>query len=248
MVNLSFCTLSPVAVLIVLTLVELMLSIDGGTLSSVVLELQSSSSHGLSLTFFEVGALSSLGTLGVMLASPLYAHTAQSIHPQFLISLGLFVWCGFTLMFAGSTNYIMIAFARFFTGLGRAAFDCLAPPMILDSAPHAQRTIWIGIFYSAAPLGMAIGFIFGAQTSAALSAWYYPFIIEACVMFPLVLFILFTYKDPKFYVKKDENGLKEKFTTQVEKLLKNPLYVCLVFGGAFFSFTLSGMSFWVCFT
>ena len=244
MVNLSLCTLSPVAVLIALTLGELLLSIDGGALASVVLELESSSGHGLNLTFFEVGALSSLTTLGHMLGSPLFAYAAQSIHPQFLISLGLSTWSGFTLMFAGSVNYVMIAFARFIIGFGRAAFGCLAPPMILDSAPHAQRTIWIGIYYSASPLGVAIGFVFGAQASEILKGWFYPFIIEAFAMLPLIFVLLLTYKDPKYYAKK-EDGLKENLRTQVSILLKNPLYVCLIVGGASSSFTLSGMAFWV---
>ena len=160
------------------------------------------------------------------------------------MSLGLSVWCGSVIMFAFSTSYIVLAFSRLIIGAGRAGFGCLAQPIILDSAPHERRAIWIVIYYSSSPIGVAIRYIYGAQASNALGNWFYPFVVETFIMIPLVVVLLISYKDPKFYAKK-EDGRKEKPTSQIMILAKNPLYVCLILGTAADSFTLTGLAFWV---
>lgn len=244
MAKLALCTLSPMMLLILFTSVNILIFIDRGALAAVVGQLKKSSNHGLGLSSFEAGALGSVFILGYMIASPIFAYNAQFIHPQYLMSLGLTIWSGAVLLSGVSRNFYMLAIARAITGVGEASFVCLAPPCILDSAPHASRTKWLGIFYSATPLGYALGFIYGAQVSSIFGAWFYPFIIETFLMVPFILASLLSYKDPKFYAKK-EGGEKEKLSTQFAILAKNPLYICLVTGYASYAFTIGGLGFWV---
>ena len=240
----SCFVLAPWMYLLLFTLVNLLIFIDRGALAAVVSQLKKTSDHGLGLTSFEAGSLGSVFILGYMIASPIFAYNAQFIHPLYLMSIGLSIWSGAVLMSGVSRDFIMLALARAITGVGEASFVCLAPPVILDCAPNEKRTIWIGIFYSATPLGYALGFVYGAQVSAGFGAWFYPFIIETFLMLPFIAVSLFSYKDPKFYAKK-EGGEKEKLTTQVSILASNPLFVCLVFGYASYSFTIGGLGFWV---
>ena len=202
MVSLSFFTLSSEMLLFVLFLIELILMIDRGALSSVVTQLESDTGYGLGITFFEVGVLSSLNILGYMLGAPVSAHAAQFIHPDYLMAFGLIIWSAFLIMFSFSHNYAALVLARFFLGLGNSAFGCLSPPMVLDAAPHEKKSIWFGIYFIAVPVGTAIGFVYGTLVSSALGAWMYPFIIEAIVMLPLIFVLIFSTKDPKFYAKK----------------------------------------------
>ena len=143
-----------------------------------------------------------------------------------------------------SPNFAMLAVLRFVAGTGLGAWGCLSPPMILDFAPHDKRTTWIGIFYTAVPLGIAFGFIYGALVSAAFGDWYYPFIIEVFFLVPLMLVFLLSYKDPRLYAKKNEED-KEKITTQLLMLGGNPIYMCTVLGCASSSFTFGGLVYWV---
>jgi MFS transporter, Spinster family, sphingosine-1-phosphate transporter len=243
MVNISLCKLSPVMLLTLFTSVNILVFIDRGALAAVV-SLLKDKDDGLDLSSFEAGSLGSVFILGYMIASPIFAYESQFIHPNYLMTIGLTVWAG-AVMFSGlSVDFPMLAAARVITGVGEASFVCLAPPVILDCAPHKQRSIWIGIYSSATPLGYALGFVYGNQVSSLLGGWYYPFIIETFLMIPFILITFLSYKDPKFYAKK-ENGEKEKLSTQISILGRNPLYVNLVIGYSSYAFTIGGLGFWV---
>lgn len=246
MVKLEFCRLSPVMLLVLFTTVNVIVFLDRGTLAAVVNRLKKNSDGGLGLNSFEAGALGSLFIFGYMVASPIFAYYSQTIHPQYLMSIGLSIWTGAVLFCGVSNSFYLLAAARAITGVGEASFVCLAPPCILDSAPPEKRTMWIGIFYSATPLGYALGFVYGNQVSSMFNDWHYPFIIEMFMMIPFILISLLSYKDPKFYAKK-EDGEKEKITTQISILLKNILYVSLILGYSSYAFTIGGLGFWVIF-
>lgn len=209
--------------------------------------LQSSSHGGLGLSSFLTGTLGSSFILGYMLTAPIFAHSSQSYHPEYLMCIGLFIWTAAVLLTGFSRSYLMLLIARSLTGIGEASFVCLAPPVILDIAPIEKKNIWIGIFYVANVLGYALGFVYGAQISLWLGAWYYPFYIEGVVMAPFLFASFFNEKDPKLYAK-SENGGEINFCEQLKILLANPVFLTLTLGFAAYTFTITAISFWVPFT
>lgn len=248
----GFLKISPIWILIYLSTVNIIVYMDRGALSAVVTRLEKNSGDGLGLSEFEAGALGSLFMFGYMLSSPLFAHSAQYVHPLFLMSIGLILWVVAVLLAGFSRSFAMLAGARSLTGVGEASFVCLAPPYILDSAPAQSKTLWLSVFYSGVPVGYALGFIYGAIISNALGAWWYPFIIEGIVMIPLVVVALIAYKDPAMMVKKTSPGLlsdggeNEKTTIkqQLKILSKIPVYVVTVLGYGAYAFTMGGLSYW----
>ena len=244
MVNLSLFKLSPRSILIIFSSINILIYLDRGALSSLVTDLQSNSNGGLGLSSFLTGTLGSCFILGYMITAPIFAHGAQSYHPEYLMCLGLAIWIGSVLLTGFSRNYPMLLIARSLTGIGEASFVCLAPPVILDIAPAKQKNAWIGLFYVANVLGYALGFVYGSQVAILFGAWYYPFYLEGIAMTPFLLASLFNYKDPKLYAK-SETGGEINFCDQFKILIKNPVFVNLTLGFAAYTFTITEVSFWV---
>ncbi|OMJ79082.1 hypothetical protein SteCoe_20989 [Stentor coeruleus] len=243
MVKLEFCKLSPIMILTLFTLISILLFIDRGAFAAVLQKLEKKIHGGLGLSSSQAGLAGSLFALGVIISSPIASYLSQYIHPQYLISAGLFIWSGAVFLTFISKHFLMLGVARLLVGFGEGFFICLAPPFIIDCAPVEKRTKWIGIYYSAQPLGMALGIVYGTQISNLFKGWHYPFIFETVVMIPFMLTLFLSYKDPKHYAKK-EGEEREKFTTALRILFGNYLYLCLVIGYSAYGFTTGGLAFW----
>jgi MFS family permease len=72
------------------------------------------------------------------------------------------------------------------SGVGEAAFVCCVPPWIALNADSKTKSTWIAIFYTANPVGTALGFVY-SSTMVTLLHWQWAFFIEAFIMIPLVL-------------------------------------------------------------
>ncbi|KAK4476947.1 hypothetical protein RD792_016116 [Penstemon davidsonii] len=137
------------------------------------------------LTNFEDGVISSAFMVGLLVASPIFASSANSINPFRLIGIGLTVWtlavafCGF------SFNFWSIAISRMLVGVGEASFISLAAPFIDDNAPVAQRTAWLGAFYMCIPTGVAVGYVYGGLVGGL--SWRWAFWVEAIFMLPFAI-------------------------------------------------------------
>lgn len=236
--------LTPIQVLILFVLINILLLIDKGVLSAVIGQLEKKNSPGLGLSSFEAGLLGSARILGYVFTAPVYAYSTQFIHPQYLMGIGLTIWSFSSFIAAISSSFNMIISARVLCGIGTASFIGLAPPCILDVAPHKSKTKWISCFYSTFPIGFALGIVLGAQVSQLFGAWYYPFLIESVLMIPFILIVLCIYKNPDFYTKK-QDGTTENFSSQILALGKNPLFLCIIIGDAAVEFTFVGLGFWV---
>ena len=63
----------------------------------------------------------------------------------------------------------------------------IVPPFINDSAPPAERGRWLGLFFTAIPVGTAAGYSFSSAVASSRLTWGGAFLIEAAVAAPFVL-------------------------------------------------------------
>ena len=237
--------LHPIFLLVFLTLINILIYIDRGILSAVATTLESND-QGLGLNSVELGGIGSLFMLGYMIAGPIFAHYSQSVHPLSLMFIGLGLW-EISVAGAGfSRSFLQLACARALSGVGEASFVCLAPPYILDHAPPSRKTTWIAIFYSALAIGFALGYILGNLISTAMGGWYWPFYIEAIVIFPFVLTCLLAKKENSTALKQEteEDAKVYGVCEQVKIFWNNRVFVFLVLGFTAFIFTLGGLGYW----
>lgn len=238
----SCINLSPRFLFIMFSSINLLIFLDRGALSSIIIQLKSSKNGGLGLSSLEAGSLGSVFILGYMVSSPIFAHLSQAFHPLYLILIGNIIWSIAVALTGLSRTYILLLIARTFTGIGEASFVCLAPPLILDSALPENKNRWIGIYYASSALGYAFGFVYGVEISELFGGWYYPFLFEPALMAPFILFCIICHKDENLHVKTEQN---EQIHQQIWTLLKLPIFLLLCSGYSSFSFTIGGLAFWV---
>lgn len=234
--------LSPCVGLIYLTFTNIMIYADRGILSSIIKVLESE--EGMNLSSAEAGSLGSFFMLGFMLTGFFFAHYSQRNHPYKIISIGLFLWSLTALATGLSRKYWHLAVSRGLSGVGEVSFACLGPPLVMQYAPERQKTTWIAFFYAAIALGFSFGYTFGAFIYIELGKWFYPFYIEAGIIFLLSLFALLVDKDEDLNVL--EKGKEPTpLCEQMNLLIKNPQFVFVVIGFTAYIFTVGAIGFWV---
>ncbi|XP_075505142.1 putative sphingolipid transporter spinster homolog 2 isoform X1 [Primulina tabacum] len=137
------------------------------------------------LTNFEDGVISSAFMVGLLVASPIFASSANSFNPFRLIGVGLTVWTFAVTLCGFSQNFWTVAVGRMLVGVGEASFISLAAPFIDDNAPVARRTAWLGAFYMCIPTGIAVGYVYGGWIGQY--GWRWAFWVEAILMLPFVI-------------------------------------------------------------
>lgn len=243
-------SLSPLQVLLYFTLVNSLIYLDRGVISVPFTQATLTAlAEAMDLSASKAGALGSVFILGFMVSSPIFAYCAQIFAAERLMACGLVIWSAATLTAGLSLNYWMLLIARVATGVGEASFVCLAPPIILDTAPPAKKTVivtqlWVSIFYSAMMMGYALGFIYGHETMALIGTWRSPFLIEAGAMAPLILIALFLKIEGSAPVESSADHTRVSLSSQLRALSNLPVYLLAVSGSAAYAFTVGGLGFW----
>lgn len=141
------------------------------------------------LSNFEDGFLSSAFMVGLLIASPIFAHFAKVWNPFKLIGVGLSVWTFATAACGFAVEFWTITIARMLVGVGEASFISLAAPFVVDNAPQNKKTAWLSLFYMCIPVGTALGYVYGGVVGGYVH-WRVAFWGEAILMLPFAIFCL----------------------------------------------------------
>ncbi|MCO5606438.1 hypothetical protein L7F22_060626 [Adiantum nelumboides] len=195
---------TPERMLFIFCFVNLLNYIDRGTIASNGVNGSSSNSTcsltetcdtgtgiqgDFGLSNFEDGFLSSAFMVGLLIASPIFAHLAKVCNPFKLIGVGLSVWTFATAACGFAVEFWTISIARMLVGVGEASFISLAAPFVVDNAPENKKTAWLSLFYMCIPVGMALGYVYGGVVGGYLH-WRIAFWGEAILMLPFTVFCL----------------------------------------------------------
>ena len=111
-----------------------------------------------------------------------------------VMAIGTAGWVLAALSVSISSNYLWLLCSRVMVGIGEASFTGLAPSSIDNVAPPASKTLWLGLFFAAIPVGQALGIATGGVIAELgplsifgwkMSGWRLVFFLEAMVMLPL---------------------------------------------------------------
>lgn len=248
----SCLTPSPRVLLVIFTAINLLNYMDRGIVTGSSLEFETfiAESLGVGVTTESayLGALNSVYICVYAIACIVAGHLASRMPPMKVVAWGLVIWVLAVVasgMAKSFNSFYVLAVGRAFSGCGEASFQCVGPPFIEKYAPESSKSLWMGLFYVAIPLGTAIGFGFSAIMSQHLG-WDWAYYIEAVMMVPFIVFC-FLVKLPKAPELPDnsyadelsrEPSLKEEFTACVS----NSVFVCITLGYAAFNATIAGFS------
>jgi MFS family permease len=137
-----------------------------------------------------------------------------------------------------------IASFRVLVGIGEASYASISPSLISDAWEPSRRNNALSLYYTAIPVGCALGFILGGII-AANWGWRYAFYLAGAPGLLLALSIL-PFKEPL-------RGESEAIVTPVVRgpgvadllgLFNNGRYVLTVGGYIAYTFALGAFSFW----
>ena len=150
----------------------------------------------LHLSTDRFGVLAGLFVGGFAVASLATAQLARIVRHNLLIVGGLAVWIAAAVGMAFVPSYALAAVVRTLSGVGEATMVTLAPAIIEDVAPKSLRNAWLAIFFTAIPLGFAMGYFVGGSVGTLQNGRFWVFILEGCVMVPVALLCLIVPDSP----------------------------------------------------
>lgn len=260
---------NPKSVFLVLFVVNLLNYCDRGIIPGSTNEFSQFVSSSLQTDTPDVyiGLLQSSFIIGFAVASIIFGHLVHFYSPFFLCGIGMSIWCiavissGIALQ---SNSYGFLVFARCLSGVGESSMQCSIPPWIESHAGAGAKASWLGLFYSAIPVGTAIGYTYSAVISSSIGAKY-AFYIEFFMMAPFIIFLfLASLRYPEIASSSSANScspaVKSKSVTggdgnelvideppptlfeELHSVFSSSIFICLVLGYAAQTGSLIGIS------
>jgi MFS family permease len=225
----------PYAVLALLTALNLFNYLDRLILSAVLprIEDQFNLSHGAS------GLLATVFLIGYFVTSPLFGTLADRGKRKGLLAIGIGVWSLATIASGLSHSFLELAVARAFVGVGEASYATIAPTLIDDLAPPERKGSWLAIFYSAMPIGAALGYLTGGGVERVYG-WRAAFFVAGAPGVLLAVLCLLVAEPVRVFSQTRPSVLHSWRT-----LTRSSLYVRGVLGYAATTFAVGGFAFWV---
>jgi len=141
-------------------------------------------------------------------------------------------------------------------GIGEASLGIYAPALLSDFYPEDQRNRILTIFYTAIPLGAAIGYLVGEIVGSKFG-WRMPFYVSAVPGLTIALLMLFLLREPSrgasdlrpdaesAHVRASARETIHGSLRMIGQLAINPRYMYATLGMAMVTFSLGGISAWM---
>jgi len=149
-------------------------------------------------------------------------------------------------------------------GIGEASLGIYAPALLADFYPEEDRNRVLTIFYTAIPVGAALGYLI-AELVGARWGWRVPFYVSAVPGFVIALLVFFLLREPRrgasdtgvnrrldeaidaeiVGIRNPILRLVESIETVGRTLGRNPPYLYATLGMAAITFSLGGISAWM---
>eukprot|EP01040_Poterioochromonas_malhamensis_P004503 gene4503-4827_t len=193
-----------------------------------------------------LGLLQSSFIIGFMFGSIIFSHLIHTYGRFTLTGIGCSIWI-VAVMLSGSAyysgSYVFLLFARILSGLAEASMQCAIPPWIQKTAPAHQKGLWLGIFYMAIPVGLALGYAYSSICSESVG-WQFAFFFEGFIMVPFVIymFLVAPHFPPDKVKVEEEEGAHPTIWQEILIVCGRPVFLCFCMAYAAQSATLTGLS------
>ena len=225
---------SPALILALFTGLNLLNYLDRFVLAAVLDPMQKEN-H---LSNAWAGGLATVFLIGYFATSPIFGRLADRGSRKGLIALGVAVWSIGTIGTGLSHGLPMLIVMRILVGVGEASYATIAPTIIDDLAPPAQKSRWLAIFYVATPVGSALGYLIGGAIEARYG-WRAAFMVCGGPGLLLALLCL-VIQEPERHNILAHGSVAD----DVKHLVKYPSYVHGVLGYAAYTFAVGGFALW----
>ncbi len=239
---------SPVLALSILTLINLLNYVDRYVVSGIVPDLKA---PPLGLSDSQIGLLTTAFMIVYTVAAPIFGALGDRGSRTRPIAAGVFIWSIATLVSGFAGTYTHLLSARSLVGIGEAAYIAIAPALLSDCFPRAQRGRVLAVFNMAIPVGAALGYIVGGLMSHHYG-WRQAFFVAGAPGVLLALLVLRLPDPPRGSQADEEEGGAESpggppanAVSRYLSLLQRTPYMLVVLGYAAYTFALGGLAVWM---
>lgn len=188
------------------------------------------------------GWMATVFLLGYFLTSPFFGSVADRARQggrKKLIALGIAVWSLATVASGLAPGTWSLMGARAFVGVGEASYATIAPTIIDDLAPPQRKGRWLAIFYSAIPVGSALGYVVGGKVLSVTHDWRMAFYVAGVPGLVLALVSLWIAEPPRQAVHH-----RPAILDSARELLDIRPYRLMLFGYCAYAFAIGGFGYW----
>ena len=231
----------------VLSLINLFNYLDRYVVAALFQSLKAS--H-LGLSDADLGSLMSGFLIVYTLSAPLFGALGDRRSRPKLIAAGVAIWSVATGLSGLAGSFAGLLAARASVGVGEAAYGTIAPSLLSDYYPAERRGRIMAIFFSAIPIGSALGYVVGGLVDARYG-WRPAFFVAGVPGIALAALCL-ALRDPPRGIQDAPAppppaarpaGAAGRRTYR--RLLGNRPYLLTVLGYAAYTFAIGGLAAWM---
>jgi len=196
------------------------------------------------LSYKEGGALATLFIVVYMVAAPLGGYLGDRMPRKVLIAGSVFIWSLATIGSGLAPSFGWLLVARAAVGIGEAGYGTITPGLISDFYPRERRTRMLSIFYTAMPVGAALGFAIGGWVGAA-HGWHVAFFVGGVPGLVLSVLSLFIHEPVRGATETGPVEEKVPFAVGLRALGKNGIFWASTLGLTLMTFSVGGLAYWM---
>ncbi len=199
-----------------------------------------------------IGSITFWFFLTYMLSAPVTGWLGDHVPRKPLIVACALLISGVNILTGTVHAFDSLIFRHAILGIGEASLGIYAPALLADFYPEEQRNRILTIFYTAIPVGAALGYLIG-ELIGSKYGWRMPFYVSAVPGMLVAFLILFLMKEParggtdtsaEAAAEPKTKGMSA-FLASVTELAVNGRYVFSTLGMAMVTFSLGGISAWM---
>src|SRR5882762_114093 len=203
-------------------------------------------------TFFaanDVNAMTKTGLLGdaffvtYMVSAPILGLLADRFSRWIIIGSAVILW---SLASGGSglaATFAILFATRIFVGIGEGGYGPAAPTILSDLFPIETRGRMMAVFYTAIPVGSALGYVIGGLIGAHLG-WRWAFYLVAPPGLLLGL-LCFRQRDPRVSTHHLVQESPRHRLADYVRLFRTRSYLINCIAQTLMTFVTGGLGFWV---
>jgi MFS transporter, Spinster family, sphingosine-1-phosphate transporter len=203
-------------------------------------------------TFFapdDPNAMTKTGLLGdaffvtYMLSAPILGLLADRISRWLIVGSAVILW---SLASGGSglaATFGILFATRIFVGIGEGGYGPAAPTIIADLFPIQTRGRVMAIFYTAIPVGSALGYVIGGLVGAHMGwRWAFYFVTPPGILLGLLCFLQ---REPRIGARHRVQESSRRGLRDYVKLFRTRSYLINCVAQTLMTFVTGGLGFWV---
>jgi predicted MFS family arabinose efflux permease len=199
----------------------------------------------LHLTDKKAGSLGSV-FMWVYLVSSLFVGWLGDRGPRLrLAAIGVAIWSAATFCSGLASTFAALLAARAMVGIGEASYAVVTPSLIADLYRPERRGRVLAIFYSAIPIGSALGYILGGRIGRSLG-WQTAFFVAGGPGILLALALLVLHEPTRGAMDPPRADTRTlSFGEGMQVLMKRPSFWFNTAAQTIYTFGIGGLAFWM---